>query len=145
MVEGEEWDPGGRSLLHEIQPRPPRPRNNTRWVPLTQPATPSPPLCRPNALFFPLPPKLVSPSSTNGNKADKCPGFNHVFSSLKLFLTVCVQFFVCLCVYKEKNSSENDAEGIAVLCMYVSIFFFPPVSSVLFPCLYVKMGYSTHP
>lgn len=126
MVEGEEWDPGGRSLLHEIQPRPPRPRNNTRWVPLTQPATPSPPLCRPNALFFPLPPKLVSPSSTNGNKADKCPGFNHVFSSLKLFLTVCVQFFVCLCVcvYKEKTAVRMmQRESLCCVCMFLFFSF----------------------
>lgn len=82
-VLGEEWDQGGRSPLREIQPRPPRPRNNTHWVHFPQPATP----CWPNASFFcccfispPLPPKPLSPLSPNGNKETNCPGFNHVFS-----------------------------------------------------------------
>lgn len=129
-AEGEEWDLGDRSPHHEIQPSLPRPRNNTRWVPLPQPATSR----RPQYSFFPPSvSQTFSPFSPNGNKADKCPGFNHVFSSLKWFwtvcLAVCVQFF-CECVCKKRKISENDTEGIAVFCMYV--FSLPPVSFLSF-------------
>lgn len=89
-VLGEEWDQGGRSPLREIQPRPPRPRNNTHWVHFPQPATP----CWPNASFLLLFYFSSSTSQTFVSLVTKRQQRNQLsrvqscFFSLKLFLTV---------------------------------------------------------
>lgn len=143
MAEGEEWDLGDRSPHHEIQPSPPKPRNNTRWVPLPQPATPPPPV-GPLLLFF-----FSSTSQTCFSLVTKWQQSRQVsrvqscfFFSLRWFLSlclaVCVQFY---CVEK-KDVWMTQEELLYSVCMYVCFNFFclPSVPSALFSCLFVQVG-----
>lgn len=146
-VLGEEWDQGGRSPLREIQPRPPRPRNNTHWVHFPQPATP----CWPNASFLLL---FYFSSSTSQTfclpchqTATKKPSVQGsiMFFSLKLFLTVrLVDWlnFAWMSVFKKKKKKSEWCRGS--FCVLYVCFLPPPVSCVWFSCHFVEVG-SAHP
>jgi len=140
MAEGEGWDLGDRSPRHEIRPRLPRQRNNSRWIPLPQPASPL------SASHFSLFFILLSPIPPQ-NLSFPCQQSSSVQGSITVFLskTIFNCLFGCLralfCVSVKKKKSRNDSEGIAVFCMYV--FFsssFSPVPAVLFHCHFVEMG-----
>lgn len=131
MAEEEEWDLGDRSPRREIRPRLPRPRNNSRWIPLPQPAT-----LLSTQLFFPLPPKLVLPRHQTATKQTSVQGSIMFFLSETNCWFACT--FLCECVIKK---SENDTEGNAVFCMYV--FFFLLIPLFIFPCHFVELGFSS--
>lgn len=122
MAEGEEWDLGDRSPHHEIQPSPPKPRNNTRWVPLPQPATPPPPRWPTAPFFFFLYlPNLFFPRHQMAAKQTSVQGSIMFFFLSKMIFK---SLFGCLCaiLLRGKKRRVNDTRGIAVFCMYVCMF-----------------------
>ena len=124
MAEGEEWDLGDRSPHHEIQPSLPRPRNNTRWVPLSQPATP-PPVGPTLFCFFPSTSQTCFSLVNKWQQSRQVSRVQSCFFSLKWFLSlclaVCVQFFFCV---GKKKACEWHKRNCCILYVCMLLFFF---------------------
>lgn len=121
-AEGEEWVLDDLSPRHEIQPSLLRPRNNTRRVPLPQPATP------PNALI-PLPPK--HPRQQTATKQTSVQGSIYVFIFLSETISSCL--FGCSCAIFSVRENVRMMQRVWLYSVWMA-FYFPSalVPSVLF-------------
>lgn len=125
MAEGEGWDLGDRSPRHEIRPRLPRPRNNSRWIPLPQPASPL--SASHFSLFFillsPIPPQNLSFPCQQSSSVQ---GSITVFLSKTIFncLFGCLRALFCVSVKKKKKVGMILRELLYSVCMFFFLLLF---------------------